>query len=107
MKSTPEDQCRGKFIPSCYLFFAHICHPPLLTPFLFYLPGALLMRDVSHIVGMSDSPDAITQAISWAQEGLEVTNASRQSRNVECDMAFLSLMYLLASLHEVSFFFSN
>lgn len=59
------------------------------------------MRAVSTIVGLSDSPDALTQAISWAQKGLEVAT-SRQSSNAECDMAFLNLTYQLASLYEIS-----
>jgi hypothetical protein len=98
MESSPEDRCRGKFIPSCYLF-AHIC------TFLFYLPGALLMRDVSWIMGMSRLGD-FDQAISWAQKGLDVTIAARQSRNCDgCDEAYLILLYHLASLQQVSFYY--
>lgn len=103
LKTSPEDRCRGKL---SIFIFAHIASYPS-----FYLLGAILMRELACFFATSGGPDAIAQATSWAQKGLDVAIAAR-SKNVKtvhvCETAYITLLHYLALLQVVSccFFFA-
>lgn len=66
------------------------------------------MRDVSLFIALGGGgPEAITQATSWAQKGLDVVNTTRESHKgkPECDTAFILLLYHLGWMQIVSVFF--
>ena len=56
-----------------------------------------------------DLPAALAQATSWAEKGLDVAIATRQSdpkvQHAECDMAYIALLFNLALVRRVSSFF--
>ena len=63
------------------------------------------MRDVSLFIALGGGgPEAITQATSWAQKGLDVVNTTRESHKgkPECDTAFILLLYHLGWMQTVS-----
>ena len=63
------------------------------------------MRDVSLFIALGGGgPEAITQATSWAQKGLDVVNTTRESHKgkPECDTAFILLLYHLGWMQIVS-----
>lgn len=66
------------------------------------------MRDISLFIAMGGGPEAIAHATSWAQKGLDVASTARQSKKgkgkVECDSAYVVLLYHLAWMQIVSFF---
>ena len=59
------------------------------------------MRDISFFIAMGGGPEAIAQATSWAQKGLDVANTARQSNkgNMECDLAYVVLLYQIGRAH--------
>lgn len=64
------------------------------------------MRDISLFLVINGGPDAIAQATSWAQKGLDVTIAARKSHKgvMECDSAYLILLFHLGWMQRVSVF---
>ena len=65
------------------------------------------MRNISMLIAMSNRPEAIAEATAWNQKGLDVVNTTRQSHKgiLECDLAEGLLLFNLAFIQLVSFFF--
>jgi hypothetical protein len=65
------------------------------------------MRDVSMFIAMGSEPDALAQATSWAQKGLDVVNTTRQPHKgkSECDLALVLILFHLGMLQVVSVLF--
>ncbi|PPQ76323.1 hypothetical protein CVT24_008382 [Panaeolus cyanescens] len=67
--------------------------------------GAQLMGNVADLIlRRSISPEAITQAESWAKKGLEITSGARMARGpIEaCEVAYAVLLYNFAMIRELS-----
>ncbi|KAF8149961.1 hypothetical protein B0H34DRAFT_802091 [Crassisporium funariophilum] len=78
-KSAPEDRCRG----------------------------AQLMGNIAELILHNGlSPEAVLQAESWAQKGLDVVTSARQfstsNKHDVCEVAYAVLLYNVAMLRELS-----
>lgn len=65
------------------------------------------MAKVSEtILASGDLAQVIDQATSWAQKGLDVVIATRQSSeaNSECELAYISMLFNVALMRRVSVF---
>lgn len=62
------------------------------------------MRSISLLAIRGAS---FAEATEWAQKGMEIVNDARQSSKgmIECDVAYLLLLYQLGFIHSVSFGF--
>ena len=63
------------------------------------------MAKVSEtILASGTRVEAIDQATSWAQKGLDVVITTRQSNkvNAECELAYISMLFNVALMRRVS-----
>lgn len=64
------------------------------------ISGAILSSDLP-----GGPPEVIAQATAWAQKGLDVVIATRQShpnKSEECEIAYLTLLFNVAVIRQVS-----
>lgn len=80
--------------------------PPHVTPADDQCRGAQLMGNISELIlRRSMSPDAVVQAESWANKGLEVASRLRKSgftAHPVCEQAYAMMLYNLAMIRDVS-----
>ena len=70
------------------------------------------MGRIAETILSSDLPggltEAITQATSWAEKGLDIVMATRQShpniKHDECELAYITLLFSVGTMRQVSFF---
>jgi len=78
---------------------------PLMTSAVDRCRAAQLMAKVSEtILASGTRVEAIDQATSWAQKGLDVVITTRQSNkaNAECELAYISMLFNVALMRRLS-----
>lgn len=95
-ETSPENKCRGEWdVVSILETTLTIC-----------LSGAQMMGNIANLILESGtSPELIQQAESWANKGLEVASAVRNSSRTKheaCEIAYAFMLFNLGRIREVS-----